>query len=176
MDALILIAFILGFFSGALGVVIFTIIVGRHALKKHLKKVDTQEAKVESVGSRMKKVKDMTSEQLDLQGQASLPQKNALHGRYKNGVIGRIKELEGQKNDILKSIIADGFDPEITVIDETGVVTTIKLSEFLAQSGVSIPTPPPASKEPTVPPSPKQVGRFMVHKGGKDDGSGNTTH
>ena len=159
--------FILGIITGATGVITLALMMAKRSLDK-LKKDTETNGKKESVGSRMKKVKDITTEQLDLQSQVLGPQKNALHGKYKNGLNGRIKELELQKADILKSIITDGFDPEITVVDGAGVVTTIKLSEFLANSGIIM--PPKDTKQPT-----KQVGKFTVHKGGKDDG-GNTTH
>ncbi len=165
MEILTVLAFfILGMISGACLTVAATVLIGKRLLKKDPKK------RTESVNDRMKKVKEITQEQLDLQSGAQGPQKNALHGRYKNGLIGRIKELEEQKNDILRSILADGFDPEITVMDGAGVVTTIKLSEFMAQNGITMPTKP----APTTPT--KQVGKFTVHRGGKDDGGGETVH
>ena len=158
--------FILGTIFGATGIITLALMVAKRSFDKLKKEADAK-PKTESVGSRMKKVKDITTEQLDLQSQAVGPQMNALHGKYKNGLNGRIKELELQKADILKSIITDGFDPQITVVDGAGVVTTIKLSEFLAQTGIVV---PPKNQQPT-----KQIGKFTVHKGGKDDG-GNTTH
>jgi len=168
MDIIVVFAyFILGVVVGATGVISLALIYAKRSLDKRKEETKSPGTKMESVGSRMKKVKDITTEQLDLQSQVVGPQKNALHGRYKNDLNGRIKELELQKADILRSIIADGFDPEITVVDGAGVVTTIKLSEFLAQTGVVV---PPKNSQPT-----KQVNKFTVHKGGKDDG-GNTTH
>lgn len=164
MEVATLLAFyILGLLTGAVGAITFTIYMGKRLMDKR----QDEGKKVESIGSRMKRVKDLTTEQLDLQGQVSGPQKNALHGKYKNGLIGRIKELEEQKTEILKSIITDGFDPELTVMDNAGVVSTIKLSEYLAQTGITIPPKNPS-------PSTKQIGKFTVHKGGKDDGG--TTH
>lgn len=164
MEILTVLAFfILGMISGACLTVAATVLIGKRLLNKEPKK------RPETVNERMKKVKELTQEQLDLQSGAQGPQKNALHGRYKNGLIGRIKELEEQKNDILRSILSDGFDPEITVMDGAGVVTTIKLSEFMAQNGITMPTKP-------APTSTKQVGKFTVHRGGKDDGGGETVH
>ena len=179
MDITTLLAvYVLGFLTGAISLIIVTIAIAKRSFNKRKKELETGK-KPESVGARLKQVKDITTEQLDLQGQISGPQKNGLHGRHKNGLVARLKELESQKTEILKSIVADGFDPEITVMDETGVVTNIKLSEFLAQNGVVMPPVVPKPEAPKVPagppPAPKQHGRFMVHKGGKDDGSG-TTH
>lgn len=171
MEILTVLAFfILGMVSGACLTIATTVVLGKRILDRNKQEPATK--KPESVNSRMKKVKEITQEQLSLQSGAQGPQKNALHGRYKNGLIGRIKELETEKNDILKSILADGFDPEITVMDEAGVVTNIKLSEFMAQNGITM----PPKQEPVKPaPSAKQVGKFTVYRGGKDDG-GNTTH
>jgi hypothetical protein len=170
MEIAALLAFyILGILTGAVGMVTLTFYIGKRALDKRKAEGESPTKKVESVSSRMKKVKEITNEQLDLYSQVSGPQKNALHGRYKNGLNGRIKELEEEKSSILKSILTDGFDPEITVMDGAGVVTTVKLSEFMAESGITI---EPKKTEPV---STKQVGKFTVHKGGKDDG-GNTTH
>jgi hypothetical protein len=161
MEIAALLAFyVLGILTGAVGMVTLTIYLGKRALDKR---------KAEGESPTKKKVKEITNEQLDLYSQVSGPQKNALHGRYKNGLNGRIKELEEEKSSILKSILTDGFDPEITVMDGAGVVTTVKLSEFMAESGITI---EPKKTEPV---STKQVGKFTVHKGGKDDG-GNTTH
>lgn len=168
MDIATLLAyFVFGNITGAVGIVILTLFLSKRALDK-LKKEAESKGKTESIKSRMDKVKGIIAEQLDLQNHVVGPQKNALHGKYKNGLNSRIKELELEKTDILKSIIADGFDPEITVIDGSGVVTTIKLSEFLINSGISM--PPKGTKLP-----PEQVGKFTVYRGGKDDG-GNTTH
>jgi len=172
MDMITAIAFyLLGVFSGITGIIALTLFMSKRALDKRKKELEASGIKKESIKSRMNKVREMTAEQLELNSAADGPQKNALHGRYKNGLIGRIKELEIQKADVLRSIIADGFDPEITVVDGAGVVTTIKLSEFLAQTGALPPTEPPKSIKPRT----KLVGKFTVHKGGKDDG-GSTTH
>ncbi len=165
MEILTVLAFfLLGMISGACLTIATTVLIGKRLMNK-----DSTKKRPETVNERMKKVKAITEEQLDLQSGAQGPQKNSLHGRYKNGLIGRIKELEEQKNDILRSILADGFDPEITVMDGSGVVSTIKLSEFMAQNGITMP-PKPA------PTSTKQVGKFTVHRGGKDDGGGETVH
>lgn len=164
--AIILLAYVLGIATGAIGIIALTLWLGKRAIDKETKaKLPSKE----SVSTRLKKVKEITNEQLDLQGAISGPQKNALHGKYKNGLIGRIKELEEQKVEILKSIITDGFDPEITVIDDSGVVTALKLSEFLGQNGITMP-----SKDSQPDAQTKQVGKFIVHKGGKDDSG--TTH
>lgn len=162
-----LIVFMIGLMIGCVGTIILTLEVVKRAMDKRKNDLTQASTKIESVTSRMKKVKEITNEQLDIQSATSGPQKNAMHGKYKNGLTSRLKELEEQKNAILTSIVVDGFDPEITIMDEDGTVTTTKLSEFLAQNGITI--PPKGSQPP-----PRPVGKFVVHKGGKDDGG--TTH
>lgn len=164
----VLAIFMLGFLFGVYTTLTLITAIGQRAINKRKKELEKSTPKMESVSSRMKRVKDITSEQMDIQGATSGPQKNAMHGKYKNGLVSRLKELEEQKNEILKSIVIDGFDPEISVMDTDGTVATIKLSEFLAQNGITI--PPKGSQ----PPPQKPTSRFTVHKGGKDDGG--TTH
>jgi len=168
--ATILIVYISGFLTGSLVALIAVGYIGKLMLSRK-EKSSLDKKSLESVSVRMKKVKELTSEQLELYSAASGPQKNALHGRYKNGLNGRIKEIEEEKTAILKSIITDGFDPEISVMDDAGVITKIKLSEYLAQSGIVIPPKEEAKETPKA----KQLGKFTVVKGGRDD-SGNTTH
>ena len=161
----ILSIYVSGFITGMIASIIIAIYLGQRSLNKKGQPTDSKSK--ESVTSRMKKVRELTEEQLGIQSNASGPQKNAMEGRYKNGLNAMIKELEEEKNELLKSIISDGFDPEITVMDPSGAVTSKKLSEFLAESGIVM--------EPKDSTPDKPVNKFTVHKGGKDDGSG-TTH
>lgn len=166
MGVYFLTMFMLGLITGVYGTLTIITALGQRALNRRKRELEKSTPKMESVSSRMKRVKDITNEQLDIQSATAGPQKNAMHGKYKNGLISRMKELDEQKNEILKSIILDGFDPTITVMDTDGSVAEIKLSEFLAQNGIII--PPKGSQPP-----PKPSSKFTVVKGGKDDG---TTH
>lgn len=165
IDLMLLLSFyLMGILTGAVGIVTLTLYLGNKAASKKSKDL-------KSIDDRMKKVKEITTMQLDLQAGASGPQKNALDGKYKNGLISELKRLEEEKNVILTSIIADGFDPEVTVMDEMGVVTKLKLSEFMAMQGITMPTKNTDKKEQPRP-------RFTVHRGGLDDDGdgGETTH
>jgi hypothetical protein len=81
----------------------------------------------------MNKVKDLTKEQIELQLQGDAPQKNALHGHYKNNLSRSIREIEQEKKDILQSILDDGFDPEISTLNSESKVENMKLSEFMGR-------------------------------------------
>lgn len=122
-----------------------------------------------SLQERMKRVKEITNEQLDLNRQVDGPQKNGLDGKHKNGLINKMKRLDEEKNDILRSILLDGYDPELTTMDTSGVVTYMKLSEYMALMGIKMEPKKPKS-------STSRVGKFTVVKGGKDDSGNNTTH
>jgi hypothetical protein len=173
---MLLISFVLGIILGflvSIGVILY---LGKKSLSKKLENklesVKKATKQIESVSERMKKVKEITNEQLGMQARATMPQKNGLDGKYKNGLISEIKRLEQEKHEILKSILKDGFDLEITTIDETGVVTSMKLSQFMADQGIVF------SKEETIKEKTikeetikevktKQVGKFTIIKGGK---------
>lgn len=135
---------------------------------KTLKDKKDQLLKDDPIAERMLKVKEITMEQLNLQAQAEAPQKNALHGRYKNGLVGQIKELEEEKTKILQSIITDGHDPEVTVVDNHGEPEKVKLSSYLTERGMY---PDMKVSENTEEPKTKQIGKFTVYRGGKDDGT-----
>jgi len=165
----ILLIYISGVMSGVIGTIALTLYIGARALKKR-KLEQTAGPKKSSVSDRMKRVKDITTEQLELAQQADGPQKNGLDGKYKNGIIGQIKRLDEEKNELLISILEDGHDPELTTMDASGVVSQMKLSEYMAYMGIKM-TPKKAEEKPKT----ERLGKFTVVRGGKDDG-GNTTH
>ena len=69
-------------------------------------------------GFRYEKVKELTQKQYDLIGQLDNPSKNATHSRWKNDVILDVQNLEKEKMDIFKLILADGIDPYVTTPDD----------------------------------------------------------
>lgn len=163
--------FLIGMICGlilAVGVVLY---LGRRVLNKKTKEVSTKL----SISDRMKRVKEISTEQLELAMRADGPQKNSLDGKYKNSMIGRLKGLEEEKNDLLRSIIADGHDPELTTMNESGVVEKMKLSEYMAYMGISMTTTTKQTEQPKVSkPRTEQIGKFTVIRGGKDGGNDNS--
>ena len=127
-------------------------------------KLDSLENKRESIIDRLKQAQAITQQQLDLGASAEQPSKNALHSRYKNGLVGEIKKLEDDKLKLLQSILDDGFDPLITVIDSDGTRQELPLSHFVNSKEAGIATSPN-------PDTSKRTGKFVVLKGGKDDGT-----
>lgn len=166
--------FLLGVVAGACGLVATTMYIGmpKNMLKGNYKPTENTEPseKKMSVNQRMTRVRDITEQQLNLLQMADHPQKNGLDGKYKNNLNAQVKDLEEEKKSLLVSIIDDGHDPFITTVDSTGVVTKIKLSQFMVDSGITM--EPKASSEPKA----KLQGKFTVYKGGKDDGNNGTNH
>ena len=164
--------FFIGFMFGFISMIAFIVHHKEKVTEKEKKSLINKLSKRESIDSRLKRVKEITTEQLDLQGHASGPQKNALHGRHKNGIIGQIKVLEEEKSEILRSILHDGHDPLLTTIDDSGTVHQMKLSEYMVYMGITM---KPKEQLATPEPTPTQKSKFTVYKGGKDDG-GETVH
>jgi len=123
--------------------------------------VDTQ-----SIKDRLIKASELAQTQMMLRAQAEQPSKNSLDSRYKNGLIGELNSLEKEKLDLLKSILADGFDPKITVYTSAGEKQEMLLSAYVDEAlGIvsqSLPTE-------DLPPGVKRMGKFVVHQGGKGD-------
>lgn len=167
--------FFLGFILGLIAAASLFIGYGVYTLNK-LKKIKTklteelksklegQDDKRASIIARLKQAQAITEQQLDIRDATDQPSKNALHSRYKNGLVSDIKKLEEEKIAILKSILEDGFDPTISVRDENGQVKEYPLSHFVNNVSTGEKLPEPAAGT-------KRVGKFVILKGGKDDGT-----
>lgn len=168
--------YVLGMISGSILTLTATLIIGARSLKKKREAVEEQKKNLVSLKDRMKKVKELTEDILAMQQSIDGPQRNALDGKYKNSVIRKIKDMDEEKNNILVSIIQDGYDPELTAMDpSTGTVTQMKLSEYMSYMGINVPpkgTKVDAAKESKA----KRLGKFTVINGGKDDADDGKVH
>jgi hypothetical protein len=172
IDGVVLGAFFtLGFVVGAITVIATTI----YYANKSGKKRDSKEkaVKTTAVSEKILQVKNITATQLELQAQIEQPQKSGLDGKHKNGLNEEIKKLEDEKIAILQSILADGFDPLISVSTMSGSVENVKLSDFMTRNGLISEAP----TDPAAPGSPKKIGKFVVYTGKTDNnGGGETVH
>ena len=135
-------------------------------------KATEMEQKKDSIKDRLIKASEIAQTQMALRAQLEMPSKNALHSRYKNGLGGELQELEQKKLDLLRTVLAEGFDPTITVINEAGAKTEVPLSSYVNDAAVALNTS--LGNPPSVDPNlPKRTSKFVLYKGGKDDG---TTH
>jgi ribosome-binding ATPase YchF (GTP1/OBG family) len=168
--------FMLGFVSS---LITFTA-YGWHRLKKtekakktfleELKKrADEIEKSMAPVKDKMARVQEITKQQMDLLGMVDQPSKNSLHSKWKNGLNSQIRQLEEEKMEILKSILREGQDPVITVLNEKNERESIKLSEYMARNGFTLETKSEKKITDGTEGEPKKVGRFTVHVGGKGE-------
>ena len=124
---------------------------------------------VRSIRDRLAKAQEITRQQLDLRDQASQPSKNSMHSKWKNGLIGEKNALEEEKKAILESILKDGHDPFVMVLDEeTGSTKKIPLSEFLGRPSSQNTDQKNIERESSAPEITNKH-KFVVIKGGKDD-------
>jgi len=190
MTFLLILYFTVGLITGSVLTVTTALYYANKAMKSKklltdnfLKELDKLteglDDKVPSVNKRFSRIKEIINEQLDLQSHAEGPQRNSMDGKNKNSMIRTIKSLEEEKNDIFRSIISDGHDPKISVMGLDGVITEMKLSEFMVLYGVDMSPQPDkaasAKKNTTTTKKTSKSSKFIVHKGGKNDSEG-TSH
>lgn len=84
-----------------------------------------------SVRQRLNKVQDLTQEQLGILGMMDKPQSGPLEGRNRKYLQAQLTEIEEEKLNLMKSIIKDGFNPKIKILNDQGEVETITLESFL---------------------------------------------
>jgi heme oxygenase len=120
-----------------------------------------------SVRDRLRKAQELTKKQLELFSVIDMPQKNSLDGKYKQQLNEEIKNIEEEKSELLSSILNDGFDPVITVMNEHSQNESMKLSAYFKMRGLD---PKKYLKQPSNASAPKKVGKFTVYSGGNDSG------
>jgi hypothetical protein len=131
----VLISFTVGFFVSYL----FLRLIKSQSFKRNL--VTPEQLAVtpgfkekNQINMKLKQAQEIAIKVDELLTSINNPSKNALHSRYKNGLIGEIKILETQKFEILESVLKDGFDPIIAAKTlETSEPVKMKLSEFIAR-------------------------------------------
>jgi hypothetical protein len=105
-----------------------------------------QEGKVARITEKIKKAIALGKEQLDLFGKLDGPNKGAAHSKWKNELGARIRDLETQKIALYQEIVAEGFDPLITMIDANGEPQQVKMSDVCKSYAVKNPDATPAPK------------------------------
>lgn len=147
--------FAIGFLMGLVVSFIVTIYLTTRALNKQDQedREDIHELmeKMELIGSvkyRYKKIEEITDKQLDLVSRVDRPSASAAHSRYKNDIVGQLKALEDEKVDIMRSIVDDGIDPNITISID-GEPQSMKMSEAINMHDINNKkpfTPPPKTE------------------------------
>jgi hypothetical protein len=150
-------------------------------VKEKTKVTDADRVEYAKYKPRLDRAAQITQEQAELMAQIDQPSKNALHSKFKNGLVAEAKRLEEEKTELLRSIVADGYDPEVVVQTPEGMRRML-LTEYLASLGYDFrnlkgtatnkEAAPQAESENGEEPAVRKVGNFFVIKGGKPD----TTH
>jgi hypothetical protein len=126
-------------------------------------------SKRDAIKDRLIKASEIAHSQAAMRAQIEMPSKNALHSKYKNDLIGEILQLEQEKLDILRTVLAEGYDPIITTITETGKREEMTLSAYVNLASSSL----GSFKGGNDINVPKKTAKFTILKGGKDDGQVN---
>jgi len=123
-----------------------------------------------SVKERFKNFQAIAAEQHELISQVDRPSASASHSKYKNKIVGELKALEEKKREILKTILDDGVDVHISMMDSNGQLTKILISELLNGD-----IPSPENTESNNPP--KVVRKLqLVKEENNDESSGSKVH
>jgi hypothetical protein len=123
-----------------------------------------------SVKERFKHFQVIAAEQHDLISQVDRPSASAAHSKHKNKIVGELRALEEQKREILKTILNDGVDVHISMMDSDGTLTKILISELLNGD-----IPSPEKTESNNPP--KVVRKLqLVKEENNDESSGSETN
>ena len=134
--------------------------------------------KESSIKDRLVKASAIAQTQMAIRAQLEMPSKNSLDSKYKNGLVSELQDLEQHKLDLLRTVLAEGFDPLITVINESGNKTEVPLSAYVNEAAGVLNTHQGSAAPATTPQNdtdqPKKTSKFVLHKGGKDDNG--TTH
>ena len=123
-----------------------------------------------SVKYRFKMIDDKTSEQQNLLNGLKGPSAGAAVSRHRNSVISRIKELEEEKSELMRSILDDGIDPEVTILTPSGDTEKVKMSEALSMREAAKPASSFQPKNKTDPNLIRMKRRFRVVKNEDTDG------
>lgn len=159
----------ISFFAGGFFGIVTAICIGLYLSKQdeqHIKEInDTipkiyEKLKMEkiktSVRARFDQIQAITDRQISLQQSTSVPSKSASHSRWKNDLNRQILEMEKEKIKIIRSILADGVDPLITIMGNDNETVKIRMSEAITrlEAGIAEQSTP-YEKPKKVPTKPK---------------------
>lgn len=145
--------FLIGILFGALATLGFLTGISIRATKldeKQVRKIVDEAEKIGSIRQRFEQAQELSAQQLDLIDQAYQPSKSASHSRYKNGLLQQVEDIEKEKIEIFRSIVADGADPYLHLAGPDGELEKIRMSEAIkrAEEGLDLPPPLPQDSDP----------------------------
>jgi hypothetical protein len=148
--ALLFAYFVLGFLLGGISIIIYGLYSYKRRYKEfsdllnqtkpilpplpHLKEKTSMVNP--SIKSRLTKAQEITEQQLNILYSMEAPQTNSLDGRNKNRMNQELKRLEEEKQLVLKSIVDDGYNPRVAIVNADGELEKIYLKDYLAQKSM----------------------------------------
>jgi hypothetical protein len=130
---------VISFFAGGIFGVVTAICIGLYLSKQdeQYTKAINEKLKMEkiktSVRARFDQIQKIIDRQISLQQSTSAPSKSASHSRWKNDLNRQILEMEKEKIEICRSILADGVDPLITIMGNNNEIVKIRMSEAITR-------------------------------------------
>lgn len=151
-------AYVLGIATGFVGALAWGLVVADREKKNLVKRLNKaaeqlkQEVLVASAKKRFAEAVKITEQQQELISRLDGPSKGALFSQWRNDVRGELLNMERQKMDIMRSIVADGIDPMVSVTGDNGELLKKKMSESIAEFDAMYPSEHPKlapKQEPT---------------------------
>lgn len=78
------------------------------------------------------RLKAIVQEQMELFSQIDRPSVNSMHSRYKNELLGKMKQLDAEKYSVMRALVAMGCDPMVRMQTLDGTVKELSISQILA--------------------------------------------
>jgi len=119
------------------------------ALEKRIKNQQTSQPSIKVNQARFDQAREISKQQEQLADKAAGPSTGASHSLWKNQVRGELIEMEREKMDIFRAIVADGFDPKLKVMVENGDVVERAMSECIRQFDEEFPPEPKVFQKTT---------------------------
>lgn len=147
--------YVLGILTGFTLALLWGLFLVERAKKRLTEAVDKvglqakEAALIASAKKRFAEALKISDQQQDLLGRLDGPSKGALFSQWRNSVRQELLALERQKIDIMRSIVADGIDPVVSVAGEGDTLVKKRMSEAVAEFDAMYPP------EPTLKPAPK---------------------
>jgi hypothetical protein len=101
-------------------------------VKKELETAYNTGVKTGIIQPTLDRLQEISKEQIDCINSIDRPSASAAHSRYKNTVVSQIKQLEEEKEKLLRGILARGFDPLLSIIMTDGQTKSMKVSEIVS--------------------------------------------
>jgi len=99
-----------------------------------LKSIIAEAEKMGSIKYRFTETDRLVKKQLEMVKQVYQPSKGASHAKWKNDLIKHINDLEKEKILIFKSIVKDGVDPTLQLMDPDGNKEEMKMSDAIKRA------------------------------------------